>query len=211
MIKFIKELRSTERGRTVFKFFLYMIFLVFAVIIIFIGNINQKRMAPKNYESQSEYPKEESHVEIEKEELTYLEKQTKLFNANYNFVYTIKGRIDRVYEGSIENGITEGFKETTDSLLHYSIENGIIYKHNFKEKEVYNELYQDLEPSFFDFPNLFNNLNQTSSTIMHKDSKKIYSYKELEGYNIQITTTAKEIISIEIKNNEIEYIFEFTY
>lgn len=211
MIEWIKNLRSTKRGRAAFKLFLYMIFLGFVLIIVGFGTAANNS---KIKSSQSE-SKEDSNINSETEEssieLTYLEKQNKLISNNYKFTYTIMGLTEAVFEGEFKDGVVDGIKETDDMLIHYTIENGIIYKNNLKEKQEYTELYNKLDSRLFDFASLFEILNQASSIIEKNSTNKTYNYENINDYYIIVTTTPTEIIEINIKNENIEYNFKFQY
>lgn len=206
MIEWIKTLRSTKRGRALFKLMSYGIFMALTVVIILIGS------SKNNHTSYKEDSSYESLLQVEsKQALTYLEKQSRLYEEDYDFKYSVKGQIEAIFEGSYKDGVEEGLKETNKSVIHYSKENTLVYKHNLKEKQVYTELYTGLDEQLFDFKLLFSILNSSNSTIERTENNKIYNYKEVENYIIKVTTNELEITSIVIKNETIEYNFEFQY
>lgn len=209
MIEKIKNLRSTEKGRALFKLMLYGIFLSLVFIILFLGNaINKTKHRPIIKKEESSEHQESNESVKEK---TYSEKQAILLNGDYSFIYSIKGSVEANFEGEVKEKRVNGFKETPTSLIRYSIEDGITYKLGLKSKEEYPSLYEGLDESLFDFPSLFETLNQTSATIEKDEYSKKYFYKEVLEYNIEVITNTNFITELLIKNDQIEYNFKFSY
>lgn len=209
MIEWIKELRSTEKGRVLFKFILYMVFFVAVMLLIVITNaVNPPRKQSGN-SSESTTP--ESSFEEVKEELTYFEKQEKLHTGHYDFTYQIKGEKIAEYNGEYYNGNVVGYRETEDDLIKYSIENGIVYLNELTGKTEYNDLYLDFCQEFFDLKKLFQKLNSTSSKIEKNGDEKWYKYENIDGYSFVICTSKEGIETIEIYDDSIKYSFSFDY
>lgn len=206
MIEWIKNLRKTERGRTAFKFTIYMIFLGFVLIILFLGgSFNRKPANTKRVGST------ESSESVETIELTYFDKQNKLLNGNYEFKYTINGENSVLFDGELKDGVIKGYKESLDEVIKYEIEDGIVYKVFFNQKEEIHNLYENLDERLFDFSTLFELLNSSNSVIDNTSLNKIYKYASVYEYNIEVITNETEITKIIIKNENIEYNFEFIY
>lgn len=206
----IKALNSTPRGKALFKIMLYMIFLAFVFLIILLGNAFNENKNP----SQTSSTRQSSNLSKQDEstkEITYKEKQTKLLTEDYKFKYFIRGSQETNFEGEKIGNNTYGYKETQNELIKYSIKNGIIYKHELNNESEYNLLFDGLDTNLFNFNYLFETLNQTSSTIEKNDDIKIYNYKNFSNYIVNVKTDKFHITSIIIKNEIIEYNFEFTY
>lgn len=206
MFKKIKKLRSTERGKVLFKFMLYMIFFAFVVVLaIATGAAKSPYM---NYSGESN--EEESMVES-RPELTYFDKQKRLLFDKYDFTYKITGLMNIEYNGTYDKGTVDGFKETEDDLLRYVIENGKVYTVLLGEKSEYDKLYEGLDATLFEFDDLFMKLNQTSSTISKSSDSKIYHYADLDGRDFLVTTNDESITKINIVDSGILYEFIFKY
>lgn len=207
MIAWIKNLRSTEKGRVLFKFILYMIFFAFVVILVIVSNAID---TPRTY-LESSSSREESKTE-ETLELTYFEKQKKLLEEKYEFTFKISGSKNIQYTGKKDEfGKIEGYKETEENLVRYSIENGKAYLIKLNEKTEYNELYEGLDEKLFDLESLFTKLNMTSSTIEKRENTKTYNYLDVEGKNIRVSTDKTSIQRIEVDDSSLIYELTFKY
>lgn len=205
MIEWIKNLRSTEKGRTLFKFILYMFFFVIVLILVVIANGMDSPYIRQN--NSTNISKESS---TQKKELTYFEKQRILLEGKYDFIYNIEGPININYMGTYNNKNVEGFKESEDNLIRYSIENGIIYKKSLTSKSEYDELYIGLEENLFDLENIFLKLNSNMAVIRQEEDKKIYEY-ELDNKKYKVTTDYDGIIEITITFDVYTYKYTFQY
>lgn len=205
MFEFIKKLRSTEKGRTLFKFLLYMAFFVF-VLILAITSGATKGETPKNTSSKES----ESIEHSEERAISYFEKQKKLYSSKYEFSYTYKGEKNINFYGEVDAGNVDGFKETDAELIHYTIENGVVYQKKMDEKVVIENLYEGMDASLFDLKGLFDKLNANNATIESGDDKKTYSYK-LDDYSYKVTTNREAITKIDISSEVDYYEFNFEY
>lgn len=205
MFEWIKNLRSTEKGRTLFKFILYMVFFTSVVLLIIITNAVTPPRQTTRHASSSLVTTPEK-----KEELSYPEKQEKLLKGTYDFYYKITSNRIIEYTGSFANGKVEGFRETEDELIRYTIEDGVVYKKDIQESLPYEELYLDLDSTLFDFTTLFAKLNSTGAQIIRNGEEKIYNY-QLDDYTYKISTNANTITAIDINTKTDQYSYTFEY
>ncbi len=211
MKKWIDELKKTEKGKILLKFMGYMAFFVFVIILVVVANANQKN---DNLEIKNESNIEENKNTSEEsttENLTYLDKQKKLYEGKYEFNYTVTGELNVTYTGTFDNGTVEGYKETEEELVRYSIEDGVTYKVKLNKKEEYDKLYEGLDANLFDFRQLFDKINSTSAIIDRSKEEKTYTYDGIDGYHIVVTLSDIEIDKIEINNDVLTYTFTFDY
>lgn len=211
MKKWIDELKKTEKGKILLKFMGYMAFFVFVIILIVVANANQKNdnLEIKNESNIEE--KESTSEDSTSENLTYLDKQKKLYEKKYEFNYTVTGELNVTYTGTFDNGTVEGYKETEEELVRYSIEDGVTYKVKLNKKEEYDKLYEGLDANLFDFRQLFDKINSTSAIIDRSKEEKTYTYDGIDGYHIVVTLSDIEIDKIEINNDVLTYTFTFDY
>lgn len=205
MWKWIKELRKTERGRIKFKLSLYMFFFISVFLLVALTNV----FIPPKYDRDQDKQNEEKIEETV--ELTYFQKQEKLLKNDYDYDYKINGEKPIEFIGESKNGIITGYRESHDSLIKYSIENGLAYRLTMDEKVEYPDFYAGLDEELFNLEKLFNKLNQSSAIIEKSDGKKIYTYNKVDEYLYKIITNEKEIKEINIKNDLIEYVFKYNY
>ena len=211
MKKWIDELKKKEKGKILLKFMGYMAFFVFVIILVVVANANQKN---DNLEIKNESNIEENENTSEEsttENLTYLDKQKKLYEGKYEFNYTVTGELNVTYTGTFDNGTVEGYKETEEELVRYSIEDGVTYKVKLNKKEEYDKLYEGLDANLFDFRQLFDKINSTSAIIDRSKEEKTYTYDGIDGYHIVVTLSDIEIDKIEINNDVLTYTFTFDY
>lgn len=200
----IKKLKETKKGRALLKLSLYMIFLAFVFILIIVAN-SLEDPYPKRTSSSTET---ESHRE--EKTLTYLDKQKKLTEGEYEYTYNITGSAFIIYMGEFKNKVETGYKETEDDLVKYKIKNGITYRTFLNQEEEYDGLYEGLDENLFDLKTLFETLNSESATIENNKDTKIYKYN-LDGKNFEITTDKDSITNIKIIDNTITYDFSYEY
>ncbi len=207
MIEKIKKLNSTEKGPTIIRFSLYMLFFLFVIILSIVAN---STATPKNTAKNSQ---KESVIEKEKPvNLSFYEKQERLYKDDYEFSYKIiDNETEILYDGYFKDEITEGIKETDDEIVRYTIIEEKVYKIKFDSKEEYVDLYDGLENTFFDFESLFSKLNSSNTTIEKTDTGKKYNYKEIEGYNFEIMTDDNSIVCIKITKENVEYLLKFKF
>jgi len=199
-----KKLTETERGKTAVKFSGYMVFLLFVIVLILISGAGKE-----SYEDRDS--KESIQSTEMTNEITYLDMQKKLYKGNYTFTYKIKGSVNVNYEGEKTEEKITGYKETEDSTIKYEIEDGKTYEVKLNSKTEYNDLYKDLDSSFFNFKNLFDSLNSKNTSMKKDDIQKEYSYKDIEGYDYTIIIKENNITNIKINNEKITYDLTFNY
>lgn len=208
MIEWIKELRSTERGRALFKLILYMIF--FGAVLFLVVFTNAVHPPKKASSSSTQSSPVEKPSESPKEK-TYFDKQEVLYTGQYDFTYRIESDKIVEYIGEYNAGHVIGYRETDDDLIKYSIEEGVTYLHSFGSKTEYDELYLTYDAGLFDFKNLFKKLNSSTANIEKNGVEKRYTYQNIDRYTYIISTDEECIDTIEIFNESTKYEFAFDY
>lgn len=207
MIEWIRNLRSTEKGKTLFKFILYLIFLFFVVILCLVAGAMGN---PYTDGQKGESTNEESSI-LEEKTLTYFEKQELLKSGKYEFEYNIHlADEDISFLGDYDAGWVDGYKETTDNLIHFKIEDGITYRMTLSEKVEISDLNGEVDLPLFELDKIFMVLNGTESSIGRDGKYKTYSYT-LEDSVYRVTTDDNCIRKIDIARGEDKYelIFKF--
>ncbi len=216
MINWIKEMQSTERGKIVLKFSLYLLFFFFVIILCVVAGAmgGFDSTSKGGVESGESVIKEESKREEStdaKDSLTYFEKQKLLYEGKYEFAYKIKTENEEIsFLGENDRGKESGFRETEGELIYYVVEEGTAYKINVAEKEKIEDLYLGHDKDMFDFELLFSRLNSTTAIIERVDDKKIYSYVRA-GKNFRVTTNEFSIERIEINFDNTLYDLQFEF
>ena len=195
------KLKKTERGKSLIKFGWDMLFILFVFILILAsGTLNNKQ----------DNTKEESTIES-KEEVSYIDMQKILIDGKYEFEYKIAGIVEVNYTGSYNKGEVVGFRESDDSLIKYHIKDGIIYKNKMGTEEEYLDLYTGLDENLFDLEMLFNTLNGSNVIKNSKEDNRVFTYEDVNGYEVEVYLNDSNINNIIIKNSDLTYEFSFTY
>lgn len=207
MIKWIKNLRSTEKGKILFKFSLYLLFFFFVIVLMLVAS-SMKGPGSNYMGDNSSF--ESRKQEEEKKTLTYFDKQSLLWTKDYTFSYEVTINEKMVsFMGEKNEDKIEGFKDSGVDLIHYVIEDGKAYKVILKDREEI-DLYEGLDETLFDFQKLFKTLNSSSASISYEDDKKVYNY-EIDEKKYAIRTTDECIDKIEITSDADKYLFEFQF
>lgn len=207
----IKKLKSTERGRSLYKIILDGIFLLIVILIIVAGNIAGKENSKKYDTSKYSESSESIESNFENKERTYLEKEELLKTGTYDFVYNISGSTKVEYRGKYSNGSVSGYKEDSSGIIRYSIENGAVYKLELDQKTPYNELYVGLDTNLFNYDFIFNTINSKSAIIDSKEEETTYTYDNVDGYKYIVKMNDQNITEITIQNDILTYDYKFTY
>lgn len=198
----IEQLKKTERGKSLIKFGWDMLFILFVFILILSsGTLNSKKETSKG---------EESTIES-KTEVSYIDMQKELINGKYEFEYIITGTVNVNYTGSYNNREVTGFRESDDSLIKYHIKDDIIYKNKMGVEEEYSDLYTGLDSTLFNLELLFSELNSSNVIKNNKEDNRIFTYENVDGYEIVVHLDNEHINKIIIKNTDLAYEFSFTY
>lgn len=198
----IEQLKKTERGKSLIKFGWDMLFILFVFILILSsGTLNSKKETSKG---------EESTIES-KTEVSYIDMQKELINGKYEFEYIITGTVNVNYTGSYNNREVTGFRESDDSLIKYHIKDDIIYKNKMGVEEEYSDLYTGLDSTLFNLELLFSKLNSSNVIKNNKEDNRIFTYENVDGYEIVVHLDNEHVNKIIIKNTDLAYEFSFTY
>lgn len=206
MIKWIKELRSTEKGKILFKLSLYLLFFFIVLVLCIVAG----SMKSPYYNLQNSSSSENSRQE-ETKTLSYFDKQSLLVEGDYSFSYEINLADKKVsFLGKKEGNSIEGFKEDGNNLIHYLIEEGKTYKLELSQKKEITDLYEGIDTKCLNYRELFKTLNAMSATITRQNEEKTYTYtQENKTYNVYVGD--KYIKKIEIAVDQDKYILEFIF
>ncbi len=204
-----QKLNRRKKKTPNIRVWVYAGFFMLVLILVIGTNSNEKDYS--KYEGATQDVFKPVYKEEEKENITFLEKQKKLYEGTYEFEYVITGAINIKYSGKYENMVTTGYKESSSETLKYKIENGVTYKVLIDKEEEHSGLYMGLNEELFDFKTLFSKLNTKSTIIDRGETSKTYTYENIDGNKIVILLNDKEINKIVIENADLKYEFTFKY
>ena len=142
-----------------------------------------------------------------------------LISSNYTFEYqitkqVIQEEIETVqhysYTGTVENGITTGYYESSTGIIKYTIEDGVYYQINNEEKIENNDIISLEDRNILDLNSLLTKIKEYTSTYNEEENNYHYEItEETINYEIQIATEGSNIKTIIIKSDLAEYNLQF--
>ncbi len=140
--------------------------------------------------------------------ITFEGMKNKLLNGEYDYKYTINTSLGKtIYTGSKTQEKDLGYKENSEGLVKYEINNDGIFKINMDEKIPIEDLYIGLNESFFDIQKIYELTTNLTENI--DEEKNEISY-ENENMKIVFKINEQSILSINIKDNDDDYLLEFS-
>lgn len=201
-INAFKEAWGNPRKKAGIKLLGYMLFFIIFFIIASIGS----GMSTNNlYETENNTT---TTTTVNTESYSY---KQKLLLENKHFInYVIKIN-EETYKinGSINQGILEGYLETNDSIKKVKLENGLLYEVDSTQNIV---LENNLNVKLVDINNIIKLIMSSRAYIEELDGVKTYTYNILtqdEKYNIKVYTNENSIYRIDIISNNFNYNLNF--
>ena len=172
---------------------LWLIFFLFVFLIVVIPYNKTLKTLPKSNENENV--------------TTFIDMKEKLLNSEYDYKYTINTSLCKtVYTGNKTKEKDTGYRENSEGLIKYEINNEGIFQINMDEKVSLENLYLDLNENYLDIQKIYDlTLNLTEN--VNEDQNEI-SY-ENENIRIIFKINEQNILSINIKDNNDDYLLEF--
>ena len=172
---------------------LWLIFFLFVFLIVVIPYNNTLKNLPKNNETENI--------------ITFNDMKEKLLNSGYDYKYTINTTLGKtVYTGTKTKENDTGYRENSEGLIKYEINSEGIFQINMDEKVLLENLYLDLNENYLDIQkiydltlNLIENVNEEENEISYEN----------ENIRIIFKINEQNILSINIKDNNDDYLLEF--
>lgn len=195
-----KEAWAIPQKRAGIKLMGYLIFFIVFFVIAGMGNLSSTSN-PIDYYTDTTTTTT-NNVE------TFFEKQKLLLENKHMIYYEIKIRED-VYKinGTLNNGILEGYLETNEDIVKVRLEDSILY--NAQNNEIV--LEDNINLNFIDIGWIFNKIISSRAYIFESGDIKSYSYtmKDNEEYLIKVFTDNEKINKIEISSDTYNYSLNF--
>lgn len=172
---------------------LWLIFFLFVFLIVVIPYNNTLKNLPKNNETENV--------------TTFMDMKEKLLNSDYDYKYVVNTSLGKtVFTGNKTKEKDTGYKENSEGLIKYEINNEGIFQINMDEKVPLENLYLDLNEDYLNIQKIYD-LTKDLIENVNEDENEI-SY---ENGNIEIIFKINEqnILSINIKDNNDDYLLEF--
>lgn len=217
--KKIKEMKKTPKGVAILKLIGWGIFFFVIFVFCMIASLINP---PKKIENEKiDNPptnQEEQNTVIDKEQ-EYIRLLENLKTSNYDYEYKITINEETyIFNGSKENNIEKGYKESSIGIIKYYIDETGIYEELTTNKTPITNLYENISVSYLNLDYIISNLKDkvfinietadfSYPTYYVKDEKNIYyiSYKNTIGEE------NNQVEGITIKSLDNTYTYELTY
>ena len=196
-----KNEEITDKSKTLLKLILYVLFIVVFMIIASPGRAKKNETTNENASTPL----------VSATNVSYIDKQSKLKDGTYNYRYEISGEVNTMYHGKCQANVCEGVREIDGKSIKYTLINWKAYIKENGEDVEYDAIYENLDGQLFDYTELFKILNSAKSLKVKKDNEEIYTYENINNYEVIVSTNDETIYKIEIKGNNLDYKFNFEY
>lgn len=207
--KKIKEMKKTSKGNAILKLIGWVIFFIGLFIFCVIASLITKNRPLEN-KPITEAPKPEVKEPINdtpSESNTFNDLIKNLKNSNYTYNYEITSNgIKYVFKGTRKDNTEDGYKESSNGIVKYHIENGYIYEELMDNRVLIDTLYENLESKFLNISSLVETLDELNIEISAEDTYK--ATDEKNNYIISISNNFIE--NIVITSSSYEYNLNFT-
>lgn len=188
------KLWENKRTHALICLILWIVFLLLILFILSFSNKNTQKNIPSN--------------EIKNDIITISNMKNKLLNYNFEYKYTILINNEKIiYTGKYQNNENNGYKEENSGLTKYLINYEGTYQINLEEKTEITDLFDKINQNYITLEYIFNSIDNKEPIINEKTSELYYNLVEEQ---IIIKTDENNIKSIEIKNNNDDYLLEFS-
>ena len=199
------QLWHNKRTHAAMVLGMWMIFLLFVIIISFVGS-----KKTQNNNLNTPVQKEEETVEFR----DYALMQTDLLKNNYKYEYNIKvADYNVIYKGE-KIGVKEtGYRENSVETIKYYVDETGLYTVMMDSLNSNDRLYENINESFIDLEYIFELVKDKSVVTEEVENKRTFKYSfNLEDiqYEIIVTTNLNDIESIQINFEDKNYSLKFT-
>ncbi|MCI8670738.1 MAG: hypothetical protein HFI36_01730 [Bacilli bacterium] len=204
----IKTLRSTSKGKAIFKLIMWGIF--FSVLFLFCGimaligpiQIDEKPSA----EIKDEVNKNNDNDEdlLVKDFIYY---KNKFSEGNYNYTYNITiGDSKYIFDGSIVNNVNSGYKESNMGIIKYYLDETGVYQELAGNKVLISNLYENLNSSYFSLQDVLNSVSALNPVLNNLSEVTYPVYEASNGISKYVVEFVnEEKINITISEESVTY------
>lgn len=156
-----------------------------------------------------------SNLNVKKEKkITIQDMKQDLLENNFQYEYIVVDNEDNktIFKGNIIDKYNEGTKENVEKTTKYIIDETGIYETVLGEKNLIDNLYENVDEKFINVEYILNLIKDKSTFISKRDGKKEYNYTFLIDdieCDIVVRTDNEKINNIYIEYNESVYDLNF--
>ena len=194
---------KTERGKALIKLIAWFIFIAFLIVFVLLSDKKYSNVVDEANNS-NENNSEETYTFV-----LFKDMITKLLEGNYEYSFNIVNNATTyVFNGIQCNNISLGYKETSDGIIKYYVDENNTYQVILDELLPITNLYEGIDINYLDLDMLFNNLNEYLYTVEKNNATRTITYNK-EGYQVVVMTDLKNITNINITSDIGVYNLDF--
>lgn len=213
----IKEMKKTSRGKAILKLIGWVIFF----FIIFIFCVVASLIKTPNSEKANNRANVQDVIEqaTGDENITIPMLLEELLISNYNYEYKITiNDATYIFNGKKENNIEQGYKESSNGIIKYYIDDTGIYQETTNEKILIIDLYENIDATYLNLSNIITtieNLELSDTEALEVLYPTYYAKDNVNSYYVSFVLRVSEennhVKSIIIKalDNSYEYNLNF--
>ena len=123
------------------------------------------------------------------------------------YKYTVNTSLGKtVYTGTKTKEKNTGYRENSEGLIKYEINNEGIFQINMDEKVPLENLYLGLNENYLDIQKIYDLTSTLTENINEEENEIIYGN---DNIGIKFKIDEQNILSINIKDNNDDYLLEF--
>ncbi len=191
----IKELKKTPKGVAILKLIRWTIFFIALFLFILIASLiadNSPQKEPQDSTIINNLEDNKIEENIETAILT-IEQSAELINKlKNNFSYKIDIKINNniyLFDGDKNLERDTGYKETSEGIVKYIIDNTGTYRENLIGREPITNLYEGLNEEYMNWDKLFELMHMeyslTENNVYHMANVDTNFYLTIENNNIK--------------------------
>ncbi|MEG1287898.1 MAG: hypothetical protein RSD29_00925 [Bacilli bacterium] len=191
-----KTFWKTVRGKAVIKLIVWSIFfLILFIVLSFMGSKG------KNDDKNNLV-------------IGYNEKIDRLLKNNYEYEYKITINGNNInFNGKKDGKNEQGYKETKEGIIKYLVMDSVTYNITSNKKELFNNLYENINTEYLNLPLLFKNISPIKYEIKEEEENNKITYEYNYNNNvIKVISNKVDITEISVISNDSTsiYIIHFT-
>ncbi len=208
--KKINELKKTEKGKAILKLIRWGIFFFVLFAFLIIASFFSSKTSNNNPVSEKKEVIDNVYINKLLDTLSHDE---------YQYDIEIKKAEEVIsFQGTKTSKINEGYKETSDGIIKYYIDDTGIYQKTSNENIPILNLYESLNEEYLIQDNLIKNL-KSLNFIRNDNCGEACAIMESNDNNIIYTINLKKgivsddnlIEEIKIEGNDVSYTFKYSY
>lgn len=214
----IREMKKTDKGKAILKLIRWAIFFFIIFIFIIISSAfsglgsNNNNIPSQDKTPNISTPNTPASQYLKDNELKVLVE--KLANNSFNYQINIEQDSSvYIFTGTKTLDNDTGYKESSEGIIKYIIDNSGTYKQTTTDKIPINDLYENLNPEYIIWSNLFPFIGNLEYYLIEENNNSYTYHMANLDTDFYLTITNNAITNIKIikRKTETENIFKYDF